>query len=87
MSIRPLLTAREVAQLLGLTRAAWYRRRPALEAAGFPPPVPALGNRWDPAAIDRWLAEQRGETPAEPAGWEQRLAARLDTPAPAGSQI
>lgn len=82
--IRPLLTAREVAQLLGMTRAAWYRRRPALEAAGFPPPVPALGNRWDPAAIERWLAAQRGEAPPEPADWGQRLAARLDTPAPVG---
>jgi predicted DNA-binding transcriptional regulator AlpA len=78
--IRPLLTAGEVAALLGLTRAAWYRRRRVLEAAGFPPPVPALGNRWDPAAIDRWLAIQRGEA-VEPADWEQRLAARLDTPA------
>jgi predicted DNA-binding transcriptional regulator AlpA len=76
--IRPLLTACEVAGLLGLTRAAWYRRRRALEAAGFPAPVPALGNRWDPAAIDHWLAIQRGEA-VEPADWEQRLAARLDT--------
>jgi hypothetical protein len=39
--------------------------------------IPALGNRWDPVAIDRWLAAQRGEAPPEPADWEQRLAARL----------
>jgi predicted DNA-binding transcriptional regulator AlpA len=79
--VRPLLTARDVAALLGVTVSYWYRRRRALEAAGFPPPVPALGNRWDPVAIERWLAAQRGEALAEPADWEQRLAARLDTPA------
>jgi hypothetical protein len=32
-------------------------------------------------AIERWLAAQRGEALAEPTDWEQRLAARLDTPA------
>jgi predicted DNA-binding transcriptional regulator AlpA len=81
LRVRPLLTARDVAALLGVTVSYWYRRRRALEAAGFPPPVPALGNRWDPVAIERWLAAQRGEALVEPAEWEQRLAARLDTPA------
>jgi predicted DNA-binding transcriptional regulator AlpA len=77
MSVRPLLTTRDVAALLGISVAYWYRRRRELEARGFPPPIPALGNRWDPVAIDRWLAAQRGEAPPEPADWEQRLAARL----------
>lgn len=83
MTVRRLLTSRDVAALLGVTREYFYRRRATLEAKGFPPPIPALGNRWDPTAIDAWLARERGEAPAEPAGWEERLAARLDTPAPA----
>lgn len=68
----PLLTARDVARLLGWSVDHWYRRRRALEAAGFPRPIPELGNRWDPNAIEAWLAARRGG----PRAWEARLAAR-----------
>lgn len=53
-----LLTAREVASMLART-VEWFRQhRPDLEAAGFPPRVPRLGNRWDREAIAAWLDEQ-----------------------------
>lgn len=72
--IARLLRARDVAALLGWSVNYWYRRRSALEAAGFPRPlrVGKLGTRWDPAAIEAWLAAQRGD----PAGWEARLVTR-----------
>jgi predicted DNA-binding transcriptional regulator AlpA len=56
-----LLTAREVAHLLGHNRAWFYRNRATLEAKhGFPRAVAGCGQRWDGAAIRRWLDRQAG---------------------------
>lgn len=62
--MRQLLTLHQVAVLLGLpgARSLVARRRQLEEEHGFPPPVPGLGLRWDPVAIDAWLARHR---PAE----------------------
>jgi hypothetical protein len=56
-----LWTAHQVAQALALPAARHFRcRRRRLEAEhGFPPPVAGLPDRWDPRAIEAWLAAQR----------------------------
>lgn len=78
---RRLLRAREVAAVLGRSVDWWRKNRRALEEAGFPRPVPGIG-LWDPAAIEAWLALFRpGGGRDETAGWEARLAARLDVAA------
>ncbi|MFW5642032.1 MAG: hypothetical protein ACOCY0_04615 [Roseicyclus sp.] len=75
--LRPLLKADELAELLGYSRARLGQILPALYDQGFPRPLPGFaGRRWDPVAIDRWLATQRGDTP--PADWSHELAQRLD---------
>lgn len=52
---RTLLTAAQVALLLG-RKAGWFlAHRAALEARGFPGPVDGCGLRWDPRAIEAWL--------------------------------
>jgi predicted DNA-binding transcriptional regulator AlpA len=73
--LRPLLTAHQVAMALALDSAlSFHRRRRALEADhGFPEPVPGLGLRWDPAAIEAWLARRRGA----PAGGQDEGAEAL----------
>jgi predicted DNA-binding transcriptional regulator AlpA len=59
--LRHLLTAHQVAELLALGGPrSFAQRRRRLEGLGFPPPVPGLGRRWDPAAIAAWLAAKRG---------------------------
>lgn len=90
---RTLLTAAEVAARLRPGSAGaldwFYRRKKGLIADhGFPPPVPGCGNRWDPAALDRWLdaqdprAPKPAAAPAAPAAandetdWTAILAAR-----------
>ena len=62
MTREPLLTKHGVAERLYHTLHWFAYHRAKLEAAGFPPPVPACGERWDPQAIDNWIARQRGET-------------------------
>ncbi|WP_206934188.1 hypothetical protein [Roseococcus thiosulfatophilus] len=62
-----LLTSHQVAELLGLRPRQFGARRAGLEAAGFPGPVAGLPDRWDPLAIEAWLAAQRGETAAQAA--------------------
>lgn len=77
--MRQLLTAHQVAMTLALDSAmSFHRRRRCLEAEhGFPAPVPGLGLRWDPAAIDAWLGRQRGAAPAAAdEGVESLLVAR-----------
>jgi hypothetical protein len=59
-----LWQAAQVADRLAMTPAAFNARRRRLEADhGFPPPVPGLGRRWNPAAIEGWLASQGGGLP------------------------
>lgn len=87
MSGGPLLARGAVARLLGLTTPRFLRLRGRLEAEqGFPPPVPGLALRWDPRAIEDWLAARRAAPAAaasesSPAldAWEATLAARADT--------
>lgn len=55
---RRLLMREEVARLLRLSRRAFSRRQAELEAAGFPPPLPGLPDRWDRVAIEAWLDRQ-----------------------------
>lgn len=56
-----LLTMREVAERLAHGYDWFRRQRKTLERdEGFPKPVSGCGNRWDPRAIDRWLAAQGG---------------------------
>jgi predicted DNA-binding transcriptional regulator AlpA len=65
---RRLLLAEEVARLLRLTPRVFRRRRAELEAAGFPPPLPGLPDRWDRAAIEAWLDRQiPAAAPQDPA--------------------
>ena len=53
--MRSLLTAAQVADRLQITVRAFWARRRSLEAEhGFPAPVPGIGQRWDPAAIQAW---------------------------------
>ena len=53
--------AHQVADMLGLTARSFQARRARLEAVhGFPQPLPGLGNVWDLAAIERWIAQQGG---------------------------
>lgn len=63
-----------LARLLGRSLAWWDKNRARLYALGFPQPVPGMGKRWDPVAIENWLAQQRGElsTPQGDAGREAR---------------
>jgi hypothetical protein len=63
-----LWQAAQVADRLAMTPAAFNARRRRLEADhGFPPPVPGLGRRWNPAAIEAWLAAQAGGQPDQQA--------------------
>lgn len=73
-----LLTATEVAELLRLTRRAFLARRRTLETThGFPRPLAGLPDRWAPAAIDAWIAQQGGSPAATaPATAEATLIAR-----------
>ena len=91
--MRPaLIRTKDVAAMLGLRLPSFYRRRAALEAAGFPGPVTACGLRWDPVAIDAWLAGLRAPAPApdphavpaadDVAAWQTELDRRLQGPRP-----
>lgn len=61
--MKPLLTIRQVGVLLSHSQQWFNHHRARLEGEGFPKPVAGLGMRWDPVAIDGWLARQRGEAP------------------------
>jgi hypothetical protein len=62
-----LLTATQVADLLGLGRRSFMARRRRLQAEhDFPAAVAGLPDRWDPLAIEAWLASQRPATPPGP---------------------
>lgn len=52
-------TAHQVAAALGYRSArCFHARRARLEAAGFPPPLPGLQDRWSIAAVEAWAAQQ-----------------------------
>lgn len=76
-----LLTATQVSRVLGHRSPTWFpRHRTRLEAEGFPLPVKGVGPRWDPLAIEAWLAQQRPaahSTAPATGDWEARLMARL----------
>lgn len=53
---RELLTMEAVALKLGRGREwFWKHWRTLISRHRFPKPVPGLGKRWDPMAIDCWL--------------------------------
>jgi predicted DNA-binding transcriptional regulator AlpA len=52
-----LWDVRRVAHRLGRSRSWFYANKAALERAGFPSPLPII-RRWDPKAIDEWVAGQ-----------------------------
>lgn len=58
-TFRRLLSEEQVADKIGFSRSWFNRKRPELEALGFPKPVldnDRLGaRRWDDKAIDLWL--------------------------------
>lgn len=79
---RDLLDAAGVAQKLRHSRDWFYRQYPGLLQRGFPEPVPGMGRRWDPAAINAWLDQQANPGPPRKAPDEldqllERRAARL----------
>lgn len=51
-----LLRTPEVAERLGLSVEAFYRRRRSLATAGFPPPKPPFRNRWAESEVSRWIS-------------------------------
>lgn len=56
----------EVATKLGISLARFRAIRRRLRAAGFPDPLPALRDRYDPLAIEGWLARIRGDIGSQP---------------------
>lgn len=81
-----LWTAHQVAEALALPSARHFhcRRRRLEDGHGFPPPVAGLPDRWDPRAIEAWLAAQRPRTAAvnDDDGAEAVLIARARRMAP-----
>jgi len=53
---RPLLTGKQVAEMLGQRPAWFYRRHPELERRGFPKPV--TRGLYDSRAVHAWLDAQ-----------------------------
>lgn len=72
----------ELVEALKLSARRFDEMRPALEALGFPRPVPGMGARWSVMAVQSWI--NRGAVlPASPlAGVEQGdgADAALSTP-------
>lgn len=73
MNLVRMLLPSEVAKLLRLRPRAFMERRPMLERAGFPRPLPACGS-YDPVAIRAWLDAQAGITPESGNGTDPWLA-------------
>lgn len=61
MTMKRLLTIKDLCGLIGISRRTVYRLRVAGE---LPPPI-RIGkcNRWDAEVIDRWLHSDRGVCP------------------------
>lgn len=58
-----LLRTPEVAERLGLSVEAFYRRRRSLEAAGFPAPKPPFKSRWADSAVTAWISAGTAASP------------------------
>ena len=57
---RRLLTIDELCRdVLNHPKSWFYKNRADLEELGFPMPVPGLGHRYDPVAVEAWLARWR----------------------------
>ena len=85
--MRRTLNTAEVAEMLGKSRAWFYRHRGELRAAGFPEPLPVI-KRWNIDQVSDWLQQaatrdQVSATVAESEdvtsmqAWRQRLEGRL----------
>lgn len=62
-----LLTVAQVAARLGIATETLYRTiRRLRDDHGFPRPLPGLSHRYDPLAIDAWIARWRAEAPRLP---------------------
>lgn len=75
--MRKTLCLREVAERLGVAYPWLCRHREALEAQGFPKPLPVI-NRYDPRAIAKWMDRQFAP-PIDAAGAfdQDKMARRL----------
>jgi hypothetical protein len=58
----------ELAAKLGILPKQFSNARRRLRAAGFPEALPGLKGRYDPLAIEGWLARLRGATGTAPGG-------------------
>lgn len=58
MSMHHLVGAREIADMLGLTRQRVYQLS---QESGFPEPVASLGlgKVWETSDVEKWAAEHR----------------------------
>lgn len=53
-----LVSGNRLAVMFGKSADWWARNRDALEAKGFPRPVPGVPGMYDPVAVRRWLDRQ-----------------------------
>ena len=61
--LRAVLTAKEIAPLLGWRSVeSFYNNRAKLEAGGFPPKLPGV-NSWSRAAVLRWIDSNGDQAP------------------------
>lgn len=74
-----LLTTREVCRLLRRTSGWFYANRAALEAEGFPKPLPVVG-RYSADAVAAWIKSSGGAPVDAPANDDPIMAdqAELD---------
>lgn len=67
--LKPTLTLDETAAALSITSTAFRNDRRALEAAGFPRPLPALRSAiWSRAQVEGWIAANGVPVEPEPNG-------------------
>lgn len=82
MSPRKLITADQVAELMGYGSTAYFKRvHRSLEKKGFPPPFRRCPLLWDPAAIAAYQDAQipaAANADANTDPWEDRIVKRLE---------
>ncbi len=82
MSPRKLITADQVAEILGYGSVAYFKRvHRALEVNGFPKPFRRCPLMWDPAAIASYQDARIGPAVTMSDTWEDRLNKRCEQPA------